>query len=129
MDVCHGQVLGYTERLWKGRRWREKEHDRIQNLVIWNKSDRLAVIDVEPLKLIEVVINLLKRDRAEDALNLQLDAFSLAIMNGLEIKDVMRMPIDDVAALSSPVQVPYVPQVEGYDKVWYGEGAFERRSY
>lgn len=84
----------------------------------------MAVIDVEPLKLVEVVINLLKRGRAEEALTLQVDAFSLAVMNGLEIKDVMGMPIEDVVALSSPVQTPYVPQVQGWDKVWYGKGAF-----
>ena len=89
----------------------------------------MAVVDVPPLRLVEVVINLLKRDRVDDALNLQLDAFSLAIMNGLEIKDVMRMPIEDVASLSSPLQTPYVPQVEGWDRVWYGEGAFGYRDH
>ncbi|GAG45626.1 unnamed protein product, partial [marine sediment metagenome] len=45
-----------------------------------------------------------------------------------EIKDIMRMPVKDVAALSTPQQTPYVPQVEGWDKVWYGEHAFEPRS-
>ena len=79
------------------------------------------------LRLLDVVVNLLKRDRVEEAIGLQLDAVSLAAMNGLEIKDVMRMPIKDMVALSTPQRVPYVPQVEGYDKIWYGEAAFEHR--
>ena len=90
----------------------------------------MAVTDVEPresLRLLDVVVNLLKRDRVEDAIGLQLDAISLAAINELEIKDVMRMPIKDVVALSSPQQIPYIPQVEGWDKVWYGEAAFEPR--
>ena len=88
----------------------------------------MAVVDEKqnsPLKLIEVVINLLKRNRVEEAIDLQFGAVLLAATNELEINDVMWMPIKDVAALSSPQQVPYVPQVEGWDKVWYGEAALD----
>lgn len=73
----------------------------------------------------DVIVNLLRRNRVKEAIDLQADAVILATMNGLDVEDVMRMPINDVVALSSSPQVPYVPQVEGYDKVWYGTGAFE----
>lgn len=77
------------------------------------------------LRLLDVVVNLLKRDRVEEAINFQLDAIMLAEMNDLEIRDVMRMPIKDMVALSSPQQVPHVSPDEEWDNVWYGEAAFE----
>jgi len=75
----------------------------------------------------DVIVNLLKRDRVKEAIDLQVDAVILATMNGLDAEEVMRMPIKDVVALSLPQQTPYIPQVEGWDNVWYGETAFEHR--
>jgi len=75
----------------------------------------------------DVIVNLLKRNRVKEAIDLQADAVILATMNGLDAEDVMRMPIKDMVVLSLPSQAPYVPQVEGWDKIWYGEGAFEHR--
>jgi len=78
------------------------------------------------LRLVDVVVNLLKRGRVEEAIGLQIDAVILAATNSLNAEDVMRMPIKDMVALSTPSSTPYVPQVEGWDKIWYGEHAFER---
>ena len=60
----------------------------------------------------DVVVNLLKRDRVEEAIDLQLDAILLAMMNDLSVEDIMRMPISDMVALSSSSQTPtssYLP--------------------
>jgi len=76
----------------------------------------------------DVVVNLFNRDRVEEAINLQLDAVLLASLNDLSVESVMRMPIKDMVALSSSLQVPGVPPVEGWDNVYYGKAAFDEHS-
>jgi len=79
------------------------------------------------LRLLDVVVNLLKRDRVEEAISFQLDAIMMAEMNDLEIGAIMRMPIKDMVTLTSPLQVPSVSPSEEWDSVWYGAAAFEPR--
>ena len=79
------------------------------------------------LRLVDVIINLLQRDRIGEALDCQLVATTFAIDNDMTTEDVMRMPLDEMVEMMPPPPqiIPYVPQVRGnWDRVYYGEAAF-----
>lgn len=76
----------------------------------------------------DVIVALLQRDRIDEALDLQLEAMMFAMEYDLETEDAMRMRVDDMVAKSTspqPQQAPYIPQVLGWDRVYYGPAAFK----
>jgi len=80
------------------------------------------------LRLVDVVIGLLQRDRITEAFDCLLVAISFAAEHDMETEDAMRMTLDEMAekSASEPQEVPYVPQVEGWDNVFYGEAALRK---
>jgi len=79
------------------------------------------------LRLVDVIISLLQRDRIEEALDCQLVATTFALDNDMTTEDAMRLSLDEMAEMMPPPPpvIPYVPQVRGrWDKVYYGDAAF-----
>ena len=79
------------------------------------------------VRLVDVIIGLLRRDRITEALDCQLVAMTFALDNDMTTEDAMRLSLDDMEEMMPPPpqKVPYVPQVRGkWDKIWYGENAF-----
>jgi len=79
------------------------------------------------LRIVDVIVSLLQRDRITEALDCQLVAMTFALDNDMSTEDAMRLSLDDMEEMvsSPPQKVPYVPQVSGrWDKVYYGEAAF-----
>lgn len=79
------------------------------------------------LRLVDVIINLLQRDRIEEAFECQLVAITFAVDHDMTTEEVMRMPLDDIVELtpSPSLRKPYLPQVRGtWNKIYYGKAAF-----
>ena len=79
------------------------------------------------LRIVDVVVNLLQRDRITEALDCQLVAVAFALDNDMTTEDAMRLSLDEMTEMMPPPPpvIPYVPQVRGrWDKVYYGEAAF-----
>lgn len=81
-----------------------------------------------PLKLIEVLTALINHDRVEEAVDIQLDAISLAVMRDLDIMNVLELSVDDFVKLYEPVETPSIPPIRGWDHVIYGEAAFKEKT-
>jgi len=81
------------------------------------------------LRLVDVIIDLLQKDRIDEALDCQLVAVTFALDNDMTTEDAMRLTLDEMMEMASPPQViPYVPQVRGgWDRVYYGDAAFRRK--
>ena len=77
------------------------------------------------LRAVDVIAGLLNRERIDDAVEIQLDAITLALEWDMEILDVLELPVDDFIKLyTTPEQFTY-PTVRGqWDTVIYGEAAF-----
>lgn len=77
-------------------------------------------------KLVDAIIGLLQRDRIEEALEKILLAITFAGANDMTTEAALRMTIDDMVALMPPLpqKIPFVPQVFGWDHVYYGDAAF-----
>ena len=77
------------------------------------------------LRLVDVIINLLQRDRIEEAFECQLVAITFAVDNDMTTEEAMRMPLDDMVEMTPPPP-PKIPHVRGkWDKIYYGEAAFK----
>jgi len=79
------------------------------------------------LRLVDVIIGLLQRDRISEALDCQLVATTFALDNDMTTEDAMRLSLDDMKKMMPPPPpvIPYVPQIRGsWDKVYYGDAAF-----
>lgn len=77
------------------------------------------------LRIVDVIIGLLQRDRIDEALECQLIAITFAANNEITTEEAMRMPLDEIVEQLPPPPsiIPYVPQVQGWDHVFYGETA------
>lgn len=80
------------------------------------------------LRLVDVVIALLQRERIEEAIEHQFEAVMLSVEHNLSVEDIMKMSVDEMTKLYVVLQqpqVPSIPPVLGWDRVWYGEAAFK----
>ena len=84
------------------------------------------------LSLADVVISLMRRDRLKEAVDWVMEAVLLGMTHDVDAEKVLRMPADRVIALLiQPPKAeededggfvpPFVPQVLGWDNVYYGD--------
>lgn len=75
------------------------------------------------LRLIDIIISLFKRDQIEEGLDWILDAVMLGLEEEVESTVILRLSVDEVVELYTAEKLQ-IPNVYGFDKVWYGERAF-----
>ena len=85
------------------------------------------------LRLTDVIIILLRRDRVKEAVDWVMEAILLGMTHGVDAENVLRMSADRVIALlnhppaeaeepeDKPVVPPFLPQLLGWDHVYYGD--------
>jgi len=86
------------------------------------------------VKLVDVVVSLMRRDRLKEAVDWVMEAMFLGMTHGVEAEAMLRMPADRVIALlnrpppEAEGEKPFVPvplpHLAGWNRVYYGEAAF-----
>jgi len=78
--------------------------------------------------LLEVIEALLVRGRDEEAWDIQVNAAYTAIIYNIEdVETLLNMPVDEYAEKYAEPPRLTIPQPLGWDKVYYGDAAFEKR--
>ena len=85
------------------------------------------------LRLTDVIISLLRRDRVKEAVDWVMEAVLLGMTHGVDAENVLRMSADRVVVLlnrppaeaeepeDEPFVPPFLPQLLGWDHVYFGD--------
>lgn len=82
-------------------------------------------VSSSPPKLVDVIEALLLRERDDEALDIQMEAVMIALTHDVDVETLLLMPVDEYVEKYKPAPRLTIKPPMGFDRVYYGNAAFE----